>query len=96
MNKKHSQNSGLAKERKRLSSPPPDYFNAPDYTTPARKIIIEDSHSRHEFLLFISPDRIDQFRVIVDGKPWLERAGMSRILAGLRKALGRFSKLTSG
>ena len=93
MTKKHSINSLAAKARKRMASPPPEYFSEPDYSKPARRIVFEDLllGGKHEILLYISPDRIDQYRCTVNGKPWLERAGLSRILAGLRKSIGRFS-----
>lgn len=34
-------------------------------------------------------NRIDQYRAVADGKPWRDRIGWSRILAGLRKSLQR-------
>lgn len=34
-------------------------------------------------------DRIDCYKVVVDGKLWKERIGWSNILAGIRKALPR-------
>lgn len=33
--------------------------------------------------------RIDQYRAEADGKPWKDRIGWSRVLAGLRKAYQR-------
>ncbi len=94
--RKHSRNALAAKHRKRLAAPPPDYFDAPDYSKPVREIVYRDllTGQTHTFLLFISPERVDQFRCIIDGKPWLARAGWSRILAGLRKAVPRFSQRT--
>lgn len=95
MTKQHSLNSVAAKARNRLASPPPEYFDAPDTTKPVRRIIYDDllTKQTHEFLCYISPSRVDQFRVMVNGKLWLERAGWSRICAGLRKAAGRFGRL---
>jgi hypothetical protein len=77
-----------------LVSPPPDYFEVPDYSKPVREIVYRDLliGETHTLLLFISPDRIDQFRCTVDGKIWLPKAGWSRVLAGLRKAVPRFSQ----
>lgn len=94
MTRKHSLNALAAKKRKRLSSPPPDYFDAPDCSKPVREIVYRDllTGESHTFLMFISPQRIDQFRCTVDGKPWLPKAGWSRVLAGLRKAVPRFSQ----
>ncbi|MDE2104484.1 MAG: hypothetical protein KGL39_45030 [Patescibacteria group bacterium] len=95
MNPNKSRNYVAAKRRKRMELPPPDYGPDIDHTKPARRLIYEDclTGDKHEFLLFISPQRVDQYRVEVDGQIWMERAGFSRILAGLRKAVPRFSKI---
>ena len=95
MTKQHSQNSVAAKDRRRLHAPPPEYFDDPDYTQPVRRLLYEDlqTGAKHEFLLFISPHRIDQFRVLVNGKVWKERIGWSHVVAALRKAAGRFSRM---
>lgn len=95
MNVKHSENCVRAKERNRSQSPPPDYFNAPDYTKAVRRLVYEDflTGAKHEFLLFISPRRVDQFRVEINGKLWKERIGWTHVLAGLRKATGRFGRM---
>jgi hypothetical protein len=55
---------------------------------PRRGIVYRDllTGETHTFLLFISRYRVDQFTCLIDGKPWLTRAGWSRVLAGLRKA----------
>ena len=37
-------------------------------------------------------DRIDCYKVLVDGKLWKKRIGWSNILAGIRKALPRLAK----
>jgi hypothetical protein len=94
MTRKHSANALAAKQRNRLASPPPDYFDAPDYSKPVREIVYRDllSGETHIFLLFIHPRRVDQFVCLIDGKPWLAQAGWSRVLAGLRKAVPRFSQ----
>ncbi len=94
MTPKHSANSIAAKHRKRLAKPPPDYFDTPDCSKPVREIVYRDllTGEAHTFLLFLHPQRVDQFRVIVDGKPWLLKAGWSRVLGGLRKAVPRFSQ----
>lgn len=94
MTPKHSANSLAAKRRKRLASPPPEYFDAPDCSKPVREIIYRDllTGESHTFTLFISTRRVDQFRCVVDGKPWLSNAGWSRVLVGLRKAVPRFSQ----
>ena len=38
-------------------------------------------------------DRIDCYKVLVDGKLWKKRVGLSKILKGIRKALPRHSRL---
>ena len=72
-----------------MAEPAPDYPAAlPDLR---RRIIIEDfdfGHDVHVIELFKS-DRIDCFRVEVDGKPWKPRIGLSQILAWLRKSMPR-------
>ncbi len=37
-------------------------------------------------------DRIDCYKVLVDGKLWKQRIGWSNILAGIRKALPRLAR----
>lgn len=56
-----------------------------------RRIIIESFDFGHELhvLELYRTNRIDSFRVIVDGKPWKNRIGFSAILAGIRKSLPR-------
>ena len=73
----------------RMAAPPPDY--PVDLPALRRRIIIEDfdfGHDVHVIELFKS-DRIDCFRVEVDGKPWKQRIGLSQILAWLRKSMPR-------
>lgn len=43
----------------------------------------------HHKLELYKTDRIDCYKVFVDGKLWKERIGWSKILAGIRKALPR-------
>lgn len=95
MTKRHSSNSVAAKARKRLHSPPPDYFSEPDYSQPVRRVSYENAISgeKHEFVFYIAPQRIDQFRIVLDGKVWKERMGWSHFCAALRKAAGRFSRM---
>jgi len=79
-----------AKEALRLASIPPDY--PPPLPNLRRRLIVEDYDTgtiiRHEFLLY-KTDRIDCYRVEVDGSPWKPRIGFSAVLAGLRLALPR-------
>lgn len=73
----------------RMASPAPDY--PVDLPNLRRRIIIEDfdfGHHVHVMELH-KTDRIDCYRVTVDGKPWKDRAGWSQILAGLRKSMPR-------
>lgn len=77
------------RERARLSGPAPDYPAAlPDLR---RRIVVENfdfEHSVH-VLEFFRTDRIDCFRVVVDGKEWKRRIGFSKALVGLRKSMPR-------
>jgi len=80
-----------AKEAKRLAGPGPDY--PADLPLLRREIIIRDHDFgtvEHVFRLYRT-NRVDCYRVEVDGKPWKGRVGWSKILAGLRKSLPRVS-----
>ena len=72
---------------------------APDYPTPLpdlrRRLVIEDFDFGHRVhvMEFYRASRVDCYRVVVDGKPWKERIGWSRALAGLRKSLPRVGAL---
>jgi len=78
-----------AKARKRLSGDPVE--RVPDLPNLRRRIIIIDyDHGRSVLYLDLyRSDRIDCYNVEVDGQPWRQRIGWSRILAGLRKSLPR-------
>lgn len=71
--------------------------NAPtiDFNKPVRRLLYEDllTGDRKEILLYVCPDRIDQFRVFINGKLWRERLGWTHVLTALRKSVGRFSPL---
>lgn len=77
------------RERARLADSPPDYAKALPYLR--RRIMIESFDFGHEIhiLEFFKTDRIDCFRVVVDGVEWKRRIGFSRALAGLRKSMPR-------
>ena len=79
-----------AKERKLPSAVLLDY--PPDLPDLRRVIEITDydlgTPTTHVIELY-SSYRIDCYNVKIDGKPWQERIGWSRILEGLRKALPR-------
>ena len=77
------------RERNRLAGPAPDYpAQLPDLR---RRIVIENFDFSHEIhvLEFFRSDRVDCFRVVVDGKEWKRRIGFSKALAGLRKSMPR-------
>jgi hypothetical protein len=79
-----------AKEQIRLNGPIPYYGpNLPDIR---RRVIIEDYDCghviRHEFVLLKS-DRIDCYRVAVDGKLLPGRIGWARVMELARKAFIR-------
>ena len=80
-----------AKAVKRLDLPAPDYpADLPDLR---REILIidHDFGRREHRLTLYRTRRVDCYRVEVDGQPWADSMGWSRILAGLRKALPRVS-----
>jgi hypothetical protein len=77
------------KDVARMALPAPDYPPAlPDLR---RRIVIESFDFGHEVhvMELHRTNRVDCFRVVVDGKPWKARIGWSKILEGLRKSLPR-------
>lgn len=77
------------RERARLNGPAPDYpAILPDLR---RRIVIESFDFGYEIhvLEFFKTNRIDCFRVVVDGVEWNPRIGFSKALAGLRKSMPR-------
>lgn len=77
------------RERVRLAAPAPDYpAQLPELR---RRMVIENFDFGHEIhvLEFFRTDRIDCFRVVVDGVEWKRRIGFSKALAGLRKSMPR-------
>lgn len=79
------QNMINARERKRLEGPAPDY---PGILPDLRREVIIKNHDfgtvEHHIKLFKS-DRIDCYRMEVDGRPYIPRIGWSRILEVIRK-----------
>jgi hypothetical protein len=69
--------------------------SAPDYPAPLpdlrRRLVVESFDFGHEthVMEFFKTDRIDCFRVVVDGREWKRRIGFSQALAGLRKSMPR-------
>ncbi len=80
-----------SRDRTRMSKPAPDY--PPVLPDLRRRIVIENFDFGHEIHVmdFYKTNRIDLFRVVVDGKLWKARIGFSNALAGLRKSMPRVS-----
>ena len=77
------------KDRARMDRPAPDYpSQMPELR---RRILIENFDFGHELhvMEFFRTNRVDCFRVEVDGKEWKKRIGFSRALSGLRKSMPR-------
>ena len=78
-----------SRDAARMAEPAPDYPVAlPDLR---RRLVIETCDFGHEIhvIEMFKTNRIDCFRVEVDGKPWKTRIGWSRLLEGLRKSMPR-------
>lgn len=77
------------RERARIEGPAPDY--PPQLPDLRRRIVVENFDFGHEahVLEFFKSDRIDCFRVVVDGREWKRRIGFSKALAGLRESMPR-------
>jgi hypothetical protein len=77
------------KAASRMARPAQDYL--PDLPDLRRRIVITDYDfgERVHTLDLYRTDRVDCYRVHVDGHPWQARIGWSRTLAGLRKSLPR-------
>ena len=57
-----------------------------------RRLTIEDFDGvdmRIHVVELFRTTRIDSYRAMIDGRPWLDRVGWSRVLDGLRKAMPR-------
>ena len=78
-----------AKAAKREREDPPEY--PPDLPDLRRRLIVQDftCGEKTHVLEFYSTNRIDCYRVMVDGELWKKRIGWSMALAGLRKSLPR-------
>ena len=79
------------KAAKREAGPAPYY--PPELPILRREILIidHDFGRREHRLALYRTRRVDCYRVEVDGQPWSDSMGWSRILTGLRKALPRVS-----
>ena len=72
-----------------MARPAPDYPR--ELPELRKRFTIEEfdfGHETHVVELYRT-DRRDCYRVMVDNRLWKRRIGMSRILAGLRKAMPR-------
>lgn len=79
----------IARDRNRMASPAPDY--PPVLPQLRRRIVITDFDfgERVHTLDLYRTNRVDCYRVHVDGHPWKARIGWSKILEGMRKSLPR-------
>lgn len=77
------------KARARMARPAPE--RAAELPELRRRIVITDYDfgERVHTLDLYRTNRVDCYRVHVDGKPWKQRIGWSNILAGLRKSMPR-------
>lgn len=78
-----------ARDVARMKAPAPDY---PAVLPELRREIIIIDHDfgeRVHRLALYRTNRVDCYKVTVDGQPWKDRIGWSQILAGLRKSLPR-------
>lgn len=77
-----------SRDRSRMAGPAPTYPPAlPDMRIRITVERFDHGEQRHVIELHRT-GRVDVYRATVDGQPWLT-AGLSRLLAGLRKALPR-------
>jgi len=83
--------SVAARERKRLQAVSEDNFelDLPDLRKKIEITEYDADGSKTTVLELYQSDRIDCYRVMVNGKLWKQRIGMSRILEGIRKAIPR-------
>lgn len=81
------------KDAARMARPTPDYPR--ELPELRRRVVIETFDFGYEMhvMEMYRTNRIDCFRVVVNGKEWKPRIGWSRILAGLRKSLPRIGSL---
>lgn len=80
----------LGKERAAMAREPKGRM--PDLPLLRREVVVTDfdsgapiSHTLHLYRC----GRVDQYRAVADGKPWKDRIGWSKAIAGLRKAYQR-------
>jgi len=83
----------LAKERKRLAGPQPEYPAELPTDRPLRRIVVEDIHRGTHVIECWAGPRIDQFRATVDGQAWRPAIGWHRICRGLAKAYAPYGRM---
>lgn len=77
-----------AKERERLESPPPSYpAELPDLRMRITIERLDFGREKHVVELHRTR-RVDVYRATIDGQPWIT-AGLTQVLAGIRKACPR-------
>jgi hypothetical protein len=80
----------LGRERARLAREPRGRM--PDLPMLRREVAVIDYDTgapvAHTLHLYRS-DRVDCYRAVADGRPWKDRIGWSKVLAGLRKSFQR-------
>ena len=89
--------SVAARERKRIQTASDDDFelDLPDLRKKIEITEFDNDGPKTTVLELYQSDRIDCYRVMVNGKLWKERIGMSKILEGIRKALPRRMRFTN-
>lgn len=78
-----------AKAQKRIDGDAPDYPAELPHLRRQIIIIDYDFGQREHRLDLYRTNRIDCYRVEVDGQPWKTRIGWSKLLEGLRKSMPR-------
>lgn len=90
MTRELSRKFHAAKSQKRMSLPAPDYDPLPDYNRLAKRITIEsfwlEGSEKHVLELYPAKGRKDQYRAVVDGRPWRDKISLSEVFASLRKS----------
>ena len=83
--------SVAARQRKRLQAVSEDEveLNLPDLRKKIEITEFDAAEPKTTIIELYQSDRIDCYRVMVNGKLWKRRIGMSRVLEGIRKAMPR-------
>jgi len=83
--------SVAARERKRLHTASEENIeqNLPELRKRIEIFEFDSTEPKTTIIELYQSDRIDCYRVMVNGKLWKRRVGMSRVLEGIRKAMPR-------